>query len=200
MNTVENESSELRCLGRGGLRGWTPATSGCQVLFMLSKYMEVDTQRYLESLVLIYSVLTFCLELSKNIGVVRWFHIFVRSVRSTLKLQHWRYREFLDIKATNEGPRILWRLFSAFYKSHSFYSSWSRYMEHLAIVYSLILCFVAMMKADMVDSTYLTCWIASKALMHRSFFEKCIYSLKPKKLALYRKCQNLTNITRKIAV
>ena len=37
MNTVENESSELRCLGRARLRGRTPATSGCQVLLMLSQ-------------------------------------------------------------------------------------------------------------------------------------------------------------------
>lgn len=33
MNTVENESSELRCLGRGRFRGRTSATSGCQVHF-----------------------------------------------------------------------------------------------------------------------------------------------------------------------
>lgn len=57
MNTVENESSELRCLGRGRSRGRTPATSGCQVHFHAFTLSQLYGRKYLEKYLVIYGLL-----------------------------------------------------------------------------------------------------------------------------------------------
>lgn len=51
MNTVENESSELRCLGRGRFRGGTPATStsGCQVHSRVHNCTDHNTLKKIHS-------------------------------------------------------------------------------------------------------------------------------------------------------
>lgn len=143
----------------------------------------------MDSLSLIYSLVIFCLELSKNIWVVRWLHIFVQATLN----QPWRYREFLNMKATNECPRILSRLFSSFDKCHlfshclgpiygtSYYSLYldSLFYSHTKSRYGVCTSLIAF-HIHVLISHHTCWWRVCKVLKHRSFPEKSINSLKTK--------------------